>query len=174
MMRYPWLFVPLLVALAVAGPASAETDEPTTDPEASKTFEVRLTPGMTEEDVTEQIIAAGREQLVTACAPYPGATVRIFTPLASGSYDDVACSTILEAGISVGQSREALTSSDEHLGKEQQRLTPIGLGCSLVMLGLGIFMNHAMCQRPGAENPSACAALSEYGMGGLGLACAFI
>jgi hypothetical protein len=43
-----------------------------------------------------------------------------------------------------------------------------------VMLGLGIFMNHAICQYPGADNPKACGWLSEAGMGGLGLACAFI
>jgi hypothetical protein len=35
MLRYLRLSVPLLVALAAAGPASAETDEPTTKPEAS-------------------------------------------------------------------------------------------------------------------------------------------
>jgi hypothetical protein len=174
MIRTPLLLVPLLVLLAVADPGRALADEPTTTSEASNAFVVPMTPTTTAETVISQIVEAGREQLAAACVANPGASVRILNPLASGDHADVACSTILDGGESVGQSSEALTSGRENVGQAQQKLTPIGIGCSIVMLGLGIFMNHAICQYPGAENPNACGWLSEAGMGGLGLACAFI
>jgi hypothetical protein len=162
--------------LTLVASGCGATDEPTTEPEpaASNGFELKLPDSATAETVIPAIVEAGHDQLAMACEASPVASVRIFNPLAAGSYEDIACSTLLDAEASVGPTSEGLVRGDERIGEAQQRLTPIGLGCSFVILGLGIFMNHALCQYPGAEHPGACAALSEFGMGGLGLACAFI
>lgn len=177
-MRHLLLSVPFVMTLAVLGPACVGADEPAAEsfiePSASNAFVVRLTANASKEDVIQQIVETGQDQLAAACEVKPGTSIRVFNPLASGSYEDVSCESILGSQEPTGQTGEALTSGGENIGQVQQKLTPIGLGCSVVMFGLGIFMNHAICQYPGAENPRACAALAEFGMGGLGVICAFI
>lgn len=177
MIRALLLSISLLVSLAFVGSGCETADEPTAHhditPVASNGFELKLHDTTTAETVIPQIVEAGHDLLAAACVAHPGASIRVFNPLASEDHEDVACSTILDGGEPVVLTSDALMSG-ERIGEARHELTPIGLGCSVVMLGLAIFMNHALCQYPGAENPGACAALSEYGMGGLGLACAFI
>ena len=102
-MRYLLVSTPLLMALAAAGPAGAVTDELTTNPDASNAFVASTSPSTAAETVIPQIVEAGRERLAAACAVDPGASVRIINSLASGDHEDVACSTILDGGGSVGQ-----------------------------------------------------------------------
>jgi hypothetical protein len=177
MIRNPLLSMPLLVGLALVGPGCGTADEPAAKddiaPAASNSFELTLPDTTSVKTVIAQIVDAGHNQLAAACVAHPIASIRVFNPLVPGTYEDIACSTLLAGGEPLALTSNALTSG-ERLGETRQELTPIGLGCSVVMLGLGIFMNHALCQYPGAENPQACAALAEYGIGGLGLACAFI
>src|SRR4051812_37019259 len=120
-MRHLLLSAPLLLLLAVAGPARAGADEPTTHPGASNPFEVSLTANTTSENVIPQIVEAGHDELAAACASNPTASIRIFNPLASGSYADVTCSTVLAGGEFIGQASEALTSGGEHVGQVQQK-----------------------------------------------------
>src|SRR4051812_4469170 len=138
-MRYLLLSTPLLLALAAAGPASAETNESTTNPEASNAFVALTAPTTTAETGVPQIVEAGREQLAAACVANSGASIRIMNPLASGSYEDVDCSTILAGGESVGQTSEALMSGGEHIGQVQQKgiITTVACfaGATTVFLG---------------------------------------
>ena len=173
MLRHRLSSIPLLAGLALVGPGLARADEPTSSPEASKPFVVQLRGDTTAETVIPQLVEAGREQLATACAPTPGASVRIFNPLAEGSYEDVACSTILDGGESVGQTSEALTSG-ERIGQVEQARSPIGLGCTAFVGLAALFANYALCNRPTAQQPEACHAVNDAGMFGLGVACAFI
>ena len=180
-MRRLLLSVPLML-LAMAGPACGGADDPAsespTEPGASESFVVRLTPDTSKEGVTQQIVEAGQAQLAIACAGNSGASVRIFNPLASGDYTDVPCSAILDGGESVGQASEALTSGSERIGMTQQPLSPFSLVCSALMLGATLAWNWPYgqegCNAPGAENPSACRALTSFGGGALGLLCALI
>ena len=119
-------------------------------------------------------MAAGQDQLAPVCVGNPDASVRAFNPLASGSYEDVLCSVILDDGRSIGHASEALVSGSERIGQVQQKWSPFGLGCSLFVLGAGILMNHLACHYPTAEHPEACSNLLEGGMGALGIACNFI
>jgi hypothetical protein len=77
MIRTSLLSVPLIVLLAVADPGRARADEPTTNPKASNSFVMPMTPTMTAETVIPQIVEAGREQLAAACVANPGASIRI-------------------------------------------------------------------------------------------------
>lgn len=173
-MRYLLLSTPLLLVLAAVGPAHAETDEPSTEAAASHAFAVQLSGNTTAENVIERIIEAGREQLATACTAQPEASVRIFNPLASGSYEDVACSTLLDGGESVGHTSEALSSGGERIGQVQQKWSPFGLGCTALVGLSALFVNYALCSRPGAEHPDACRYTADGGFFTLGIACNFL
>jgi hypothetical protein len=123
----------LSCAAMLAGCAADTTapDLPAEQTDAPQAFEVRLRGDATAESATAAILAAGQEQLVTACEQTPGASVRIMNPLASGDYADVACSSILDGA---GQTSEALTIG-ERIGEAQQPFTPIGgILCSLASL----------------------------------------
>ena len=135
---------------------------------------MRLSQATTAETVLPQIVEAGREQLATACATSPGASLRLANPLAEGSYEDIACSAILDGGESVGLTSEALTSGGENIGQVQQRWSPIGLGCTIFVGLAALIANYGLCSRPGAEHPDACRYTADAGFFGLGVACAFI
>jgi hypothetical protein len=173
MIRIPLLSVPLLVLLAVADPGRALADEPSREPEASNAFVVHLAQTTTAETVISQIVEAGREQLAAACAAHPDASIRVFNPLASGSYADVSCSTILDGSEPVAQSSEALPSG-EHIGQIQQKWSPFGLGCTAFVGLSALFVNYALCNRPGAEQPDLCRYTADAGFFGLGIACNFL
>lgn len=137
-----------------------------------------MTPSTTAETVIPQILAAGHDELASMCAVNPAASIRVFNPLASGSYADVTCSAILVGGESVERSSDALTSGNEHIGQVQQEWSPFGLVCSALVLGATLAWNwpgsRTGCNTPGAENPTACQFVTGVGGGGLGLLCAFI
>jgi hypothetical protein len=156
-MRYLPLSTPLLVVLAIAGPARAGADEPTTEPTASNAFMIRLAATPSKEDVIQQIVEAGHDQLAAACAVTPAASVRILNPLAAGDHADVACSTILDGGESVGQSSEALTSGREELvGQARQPLTPVGpLICGFASL-IAMTAGARACADWRGENSQFC------------------
>ena len=177
-MKYPRVSVPLLAVLAAAGPAAAETNEPTTTPEASNAFVTLTPPTVDAETVIPLIVEAGREQLATACVANPGASVRILDPLASGSYEDIACSTLLDGGESVGQTSDALMSGGEHIGQVQQKgiITTVACfaGATTVFLGT----RYGVCKYgggPGAEGDrrrADCNDIGSWGEVGLGFVCA--
>jgi hypothetical protein len=176
-MRYLLLSTPLLVVLALAGPAGAETDEPTTNPEASKAFVAMPSPTMTAETVIPQIVEAGREQLAAACVVNPGASVRINNPLASGDHVDVPCSTILDDGESVGRASEALATGGEHLGQTQQKGVITTVACFAAGAALFAGTRYGVCEYgggPGAEGDrrrAACNDVGGWGSLGLGFFC---
>jgi hypothetical protein len=176
-MRYLLLSTPLLVVLAVAGPASAATDEPTTSPEASNAFVALLPPTTTAETVIPQIVEAARDRLAAACVASPGASVRINNPLASGDYEDVACSTILEGGESIGQTGEALVSGGEHLGQTQQKGIITTAACFAGGAALFLGTRYGVCKYgggPGAEGDRRrgnCNDVGGWGSLGLGFVC---
>lgn len=174
-MRYPLLSAPLLVLLAVAGPARAGVGEPATDPGASNAFMLRLTPNASKDDVIHQIIKAGHDQLAAACVESPGASVRILNPLVSGDYADVACSTILDGSESVGQTSEALTSSGhEPVGTAQQPITPVGpILCGLASL-IATTAGARACADWRGSNSQVCN-VGNFGSGAVWiLACALM
>ena len=178
-MRYLLLSTPLLVALAVAGPARGEADEPTSNPEASKAFVALTLPTTTAETVIPQIVEAGREQLAAACVINPGASVRIINPLASGVYTDVPCSTILDGGESVGQTSEALKSGGEHIGQTQQKGVITTVACFAAGTALFLGTRYGVCEYgggPGAEGDrrrANCNDIGSWGGVGLGFVCGF-
>jgi hypothetical protein len=144
---------------------------------APQSFTVGLDAATTTENVIPQILAGGRGQLAVMCeAAQPGASVRIFNPLVAGASADVSCASVLDGDGSTGEASAALVSdeSDGPIGTVQQKLTPIGLGCGVFMLGAALYANHVLCAHPTAEQPDKCRLVSELGLGTLGVACAFI
>lgn len=136
-MRSVLLSAPLLMLLAIAAPARAGANEPMIRAAASNAFVVMPTQDTSKENVIRQIVEVGHDQLAAACAADPAASVRIMNPLDADDHVDVACSTLLDGGESVGQSSEAPTSSssEETVGVTQQPLTPVGpLLCGLASL----------------------------------------
>jgi hypothetical protein len=95
---------------------------------APQLFEVWLPVNTTAEDGIPALVAAAHDQLATACKSTPGASIRIFNPLASGDYADVSCAAIRGGAESTGESRQSLTSepSDGPIGESQQSLPPVG------------------------------------------------
>lgn len=176
-MKHLRLSVPLLLGLTLAGAGCGSADEPTAKPTidlvASNSFELTLPDNTTEETVIPAIVEAGRDQLATACEAYPGASVRIFNPLALGSYEDIACSAILDGGESVGQTSESLMSGGEHIGQAQQEIGPITLvGCGLMAIGAPLFANRAICPRGTTAGDRAnCDSATTFGGAGLGILC---
>jgi hypothetical protein len=104
--------MPFVLTLAVLGPACIEADEPAAEssiePSASNAFVVRLTANASKEGVIQQIVEAGQDQLAAACESGPGTSIRVFNPLASGSYENVSCESILGIQEPTGQTGEAL------------------------------------------------------------------
>jgi hypothetical protein len=170
----------MIMALLV--PACGGADEPAAEssaesqPEASasKSFEVPLTANASEEDVFKQIVAAGHEQLTATCEANPGASIRVTSPIASGSYEDIACSTVLEGGYPAGQSSEAPTSGSEDVGQTQQKLGPISLvACGIFAAGSFLLMNEVLCPRGRTQQDrDNCGHVSNFGSAGITLLCA--
>ena len=174
-MRQVLLTVPMLVILAMAGPARAGANEPTTEPRASNGFVVPMTTTTTSENVIEQVMAAGHDQLVAACEANPAASIHVFTPLVSGDDADILCSSILSGREPVGQSSEALMSGGERIGQVQQKWSPVGLACSAITFGSALVMTYAMCPRATTpEHERNCGYLGNVGMGGLSFLCFLI
>lgn len=181
-MRHLLLAVPFLMSLAVAGLACGEADELASEPPvgsgASDSFEVRLVPNVTTDDVIPAIVHAGHDQLAALCNEYPGVSIRVFNPLVSGSYEDVGCSTILGGSEATRQESTALGRDGERIGTAQQPLSPFSLVCGVLVLGATLAWNWPYgqegCNTPGAENPGACRAVTSFGGGAMGLLCDLI
>ena len=80
---------------------------------------------------------------------------------------------------STGETSFAVMSDvDGPIGTVPQKWSPVGLVCSALLFGATLAWNWPWgqegCNAPGAENPTACRALTGIGAGGLGLLCAFI
>lgn len=151
------------------GPAPAEPTEV-----APLAFEVWLRDDTTLETVIPQILAAGQDQLAAACHEYPGTSIRVFNPLASGDYVDVPCTSAPIGNELNGEASAALTRDprDERIGLSQQKLSPVGFVCSALMFGSGLIGTYALCPR--ATNPQDernCGHVSNFGFGGLGFLC---
>lgn len=114
----------LLVLLAVADPGRARASEPTSTLGASNEIVMQLRGDTTAETVIPQIVEAGREQLASACAPTPTASVRIFNPLAEGSHEDVACSTILDGGSRSGRRVRLSRAAESGSGRSSRHSAP--------------------------------------------------
>lgn len=175
-MKHPWLFVPLLLSLTLPGSGCDSADEPTAKPTidlvASNSFELTLLDNATAETVIPAIVEAGRDQLSTACEAYPRASVRIFNPLVSGSYEDVTCSTILDGEESVGQSSEALTSSGENIGHVQQKGIISTVACFAGGAAAFLVPRYGICPHGRTEQDrSNCNDVSGWGSLGLGFVC---
>jgi hypothetical protein len=81
-----------------------------------------------------------------------------------------------------------ITDPPRTVPERDPQWSPIGLGCGVIMLGLGFGLNY-LCERaarppvwhpdrwPPGEVPSNvrdCQNVAKYGFGGLGIACAFL
>jgi hypothetical protein len=77
---------------------------------APQTFEMQLRSDTTAETILPQIVQAGHAQLIEACENNPGASVRVYNPLASGAYADLQCTAILGGEKTLGESWQTLTS----------------------------------------------------------------
>ena len=173
--RNPLLSAPLLVLLTLAAPARAGANEPATEAGASKPFLVSPTPHTTKENVIAQIIEAGHDQLAAVCAADPAASVRILNPLDADEQVDIACSTLLDGGESVGPSSAALTSpGEESIGDTQQPLTPAGpILCGLASL-IATTAGATACAEWRGTNSQFCN-VNNFGSGAAWLfACALM
>jgi hypothetical protein len=146
--------------------------KPTIDPVASNSFELTLPDNATAETVIPAIVEAGRDQIATACDAYPGASVRIFNPLASGSHEDIACSTILDGEQSVGQSQEALTSGGENIGQVQQKGIISTVACFAGGAAVFFGTSYGICPHGQTEQDRTnCNNVGGWGSLGLGFVC---
>jgi hypothetical protein len=120
-------------------------------------FEVQLRGDTTAGTVMPAMVAAAHARLVTACESTPGASVRVFNPLASGEYADVACAAILDGGEPTGESRQPLTSkaSDGPIGESQQALSPLSLLCALGGV-IAARIAAVQCERWRGPNSELC------------------
>ncbi len=137
------------------------------------TFEVRLGGTMSQEDVITAILAAGHDQLVTACAADPGASIRVVSPLAAGDVTELACSTALADG-STSQAGAPLTTERESTGQTQQKIGPISLvACGLFAAGSFLFLNEVLCPRATSpQDRENCAHVGNFGGAAITILCA--
>jgi hypothetical protein len=172
----------ILVMAAVGCGGADESGEPGTPyngdeaGNAPQSFTVRLDRGTTAENVIPQIVAAARGQLAPMCEEHPGASVRIFAPLASNAYTDVPCSSALADDGANGEASAALviSESDGSIGQAQQKLGPISfLMCGLFAGGSTLFTTYVLCPRARTERDRAnCGHVSAGGGFALGILCA--
>lgn len=153
------------------GPAPA-AEQPITEPQA---FTLRLDSATTAETVIPAIMAVGHDQIAMACEANPGASIRIFNPLAPGDYADVPCTAILGDNESTGGTGAALTSDiDGPIGQDRQKIGPISfLMCGLFAAGSTLALNYGVC--PHARTPKDrknCGHVSNFGGAAITILCA--
>src|SRR5512132_1452227 len=61
----------------------------------ARSFEVQVPRDVTAETVIPALVEASRGELAVVCAATPGASIRIMNPLASGTFEDVSCTSVL-------------------------------------------------------------------------------
>lgn len=144
--------------------------------QADISFPVPLHPATTEENITPQIVAAGHGQIAAMCEAEPGASVRIFSPLASGAYEDISCVSVLDGDEGTGEASAALVTdeNDGPIGTAQQKLSPFTVVCGLFVGSAYLFASRVLCAHPEAERPQACRNATDAGFFGLGVACGFM
>lgn len=137
------------------------------------TFEVRLGSKMSQEAVIPEILAAGHDQLVTACTADPGATIRVFNPLASGDFADLTCGSVLR-GKAAGQAAAPFTNNGESTGQTEQPLGPISLvACGLFAAGSFLFLNEVLCPRATSpQDRENCGHVGNFGSAAITILCA--
>lgn len=159
-----------------AAPQSTSDHGPATGAEPAdsvpRTFEVWLRGETREEIVLQLIFEAGHAQLTEACKTSPGASVHIDYPLTSGAYADVPCAAILRGEKAIGEPRQLRASEpvDELAGEAQQPLTPVGLLCGLLSIGVGLASTWSCEKYPDRWCPWPAAA----GTSTISLVCMFL
>jgi hypothetical protein len=150
------------------GPAVAAQQADTT----VRIFEVWLRGDTVAETILARIVEAGHAQLVEGCESNPGALVRVYNPLASGAYADVPCAAILGGAKTSGEPQHMLTSEpgDGATGESQQHLTPAGLLCGLLTIGVGLASTWSCERYPDQWCPWPAAA----GTSTMSLICMFL
>jgi hypothetical protein len=132
-------------------------------------FAVELNRSTTAPDPIQQIIDAGRPEIAESCASNPTATVRVFSPIASGAYSDVSCASILEAAAATPSNE-----NEERIGEARGALGPITfLMCGIFAAGSTLFMTYGIC--PHARNPRDrrnCEHVSNFGSAAMTIMCA--
>lgn len=134
-----------------------------------QTFEVQLCGDMTAESTITAIVAAGHDQLADACESAPDASVRVLSPLASGVFANVSCSSILYGD--VGQTSEA-PSSAEHIGQVQQKGIFTTVACSAAGTMVFLGTRYGICPHGRTEQVRTdCNDVGGWGSIGLGFVC---
>jgi len=150
------------------GPALAE---PTAE---GQSFAVQLPRDVTMESVIPAIVAAGHDELAAACAVTPGASIRILNPLASGTFEDVSCTTILDGGKSVEQASQAITSGGERIGQVQQQGVITTVACFAGGAAAFLVPRYGICPHGRTEQDRTnCNDAGGWGGLGIGLLCGF-
>ncbi|WP_437593473.1 hypothetical protein [Sorangium sp. So ce1000] len=144
--------------------------------ETPRNFYVGLARDTTAESVIPQILEAGRPELAAACADRPEAWIRLFNPLDAGAYADVPCSLMLhDDAAAAEESAVPVSEGDEPIGAAQQRWSPVGLACGVLMLGSSLVSTFALCPR--ARNPhdrQGCDILTAGSFSTFGVMCMFL
>lgn len=136
-----------------------------------QTFKVWLRGDMSAESAISAIVAAGHDQLAGACESAPDASVRILSPLASGDYADVACSSILDSD--AAQTSQAL-SSVEHIGQAQQKGIFTTVACFAAGTTVFVGTRYGICPHGQTEQVRTdCNDVGGWGSIGLSFVCGF-
>ncbi len=160
------------VALTDTGDPGPALAEPTAE---GQRFAVQLPRDVTTESVLPAIVAAGHDELAAACAATPGASIRILNPLASGTFEDVSCASVLQ-GEGTAETSAALSSepAGERVGEDQQSLTPLGgLLCSLASL-IATTAAANECKKWRGPNSQVCGVGGMYSGAAWVFACYFM
>ena len=128
-----------------------------------QSFVVQLPSDVTTESIIPAIVTAGHEELASACAVTPGASIRILNPLASGAFKDVSCASVLQGkGTAETSAAPSGDPAGERIGEAQQPLTPVGgVLCGLASL-IATTAAANECKKWRGPNSQVC------GVGGFG------
>lgn len=136
-----------------------------------QTFDVQLPLDVTVESVIPAIVAAGHEELAAACDGTPGAAIRVLNPLASGSFEDVSCASILSGEESTAATSAALADA-EPIGQVQQKgvITTVACFASGATIFLGT--RYGICPHGKTEKVRTdCNDVGSWGNLGIALIC---
>jgi hypothetical protein len=146
-------------------------DPPAEHADTPQPFYVWLRGAMTAESAVSAIVAAGHDQLAGACESAPDSSVRVLSPLASGDYADVVCSSILDGN--AGQTSEALSSA-ERIGQAQQKGIFTTVACFAAGATVFVGTRYGICPHEKTEQiRTNCNDVGGWGSIGLGFVCGF-
>lgn len=160
----------------VADVAPSETGDygptPAEQTAEGQSFKVQLPRDVMMESVVPAIVAAGHAQLAVACASTPEASIRIMHPLASGSFEDVSCASILSGDESTVETSAALSSA-EHLGQVQQKGVISTVACFAGGAATFLVPRYGICPHGATEKiRTDCNDVGSWGGLGIGFLCA--